>query len=136
MCCMEEGEKATNQFNEAFPDELIQHASATGIFGGEFNFEKMNELKYWSKEDELEVQGFRTILVTEEVHPYIKYWWPPGHLIGYQNTFVNEFGDFFQSISKDSKVNPDFYDGWKANQVLDAVSKSIETETWQEVDKM
>jgi len=42
MCCMEEGEKATNQFNEAFPDELIQHASATGIFGGEFNFEKMN----------------------------------------------------------------------------------------------
>jgi predicted dehydrogenase len=89
-----------------------------------FNFEKMNELKYWSKEDELEVQGFRTILVTEEVHPYIKYWWPPGHLIGYQNTFVNEFGDFFQSISKDSKVNPDFYDGWKANQVLDAVSKS------------
>ena len=42
ICCMEEGEKATNQFNEAFPDELIQHASATGIFGGEFNFEKMN----------------------------------------------------------------------------------------------
>ena len=42
ICCMEEGEKAINQFNEAFPDELIQHASATGIFGGEFNFEKMN----------------------------------------------------------------------------------------------
>lgn len=42
MCCMEEGEKAANQFNEAFPDELIQHASVTGIFGGEFNFEKMN----------------------------------------------------------------------------------------------
>ena len=42
ICCMEEGEKATNQFNEAFPDELIQHASATGIFGGEFNFEKIN----------------------------------------------------------------------------------------------
>lgn len=42
LCCMEEGEKAANQFNEAFPEELIKHASATGIFGGEFNFEKMN----------------------------------------------------------------------------------------------
>lgn len=42
ICCMEEGEKATNEFKEAFPEELIKHASATGIFGGEFNFEKMN----------------------------------------------------------------------------------------------
>jgi len=42
ICCMEEGEKATKQLEEAFPEELIKHASATGIFGGEFNFEKMN----------------------------------------------------------------------------------------------
>jgi menaquinone-dependent protoporphyrinogen oxidase len=39
---MEEGEKATKQLEEAFPVELLKHASATGIFGGEFNFEKMN----------------------------------------------------------------------------------------------
>ena len=39
---MFEGEKAENQFNESFPEELIKHVSATGIFGGEFNFEKMN----------------------------------------------------------------------------------------------
>jgi menaquinone-dependent protoporphyrinogen oxidase len=42
ICCMEEGEKAADQFNRAFPEELIKQASATGIFGGEFNFEKMN----------------------------------------------------------------------------------------------
>ena len=29
VCRMEEGEKATNQFNEAFPKELMNHASAT-----------------------------------------------------------------------------------------------------------
>lgn len=40
VCCMERGEKATSQFNEAFPEELIKHASATGIFGGELNIEK------------------------------------------------------------------------------------------------
>jgi len=42
LCCMEEGEKAQQQFQDAFPPELIQRATATGIFGGEFNFEKMN----------------------------------------------------------------------------------------------
>lgn len=42
ICCMEDGETAANQFKEAFPEELIKHASATGIFGGEFNFDKMN----------------------------------------------------------------------------------------------
>ena len=42
LCCMEEGEKAQKQFQDAFSPELIQHATATGIFGGEFNFEKMN----------------------------------------------------------------------------------------------
>ncbi len=42
LCCMEEGETARNQFNEVFPEELIKHATATGIFGGEFNLEKMN----------------------------------------------------------------------------------------------
>jgi len=42
LCCMEEGETAEKQFINAFPGELIQHSSASGIFGGEFNFERMN----------------------------------------------------------------------------------------------
>jgi len=41
VCCMEEGETAHKQFQKAYPEALIQHASATGIFGGEFNFERM-----------------------------------------------------------------------------------------------
>jgi len=42
LCCMEEGETAQKQFQDAFPAQLIEHATATGIFGGAFNFEKMN----------------------------------------------------------------------------------------------
>ena len=42
ICCMREGEEAANQFRGAFPEELIKHATATGIFGGEFNFGRMN----------------------------------------------------------------------------------------------
>lgn len=42
LCCMEEGETAVKQFESAYPEELRKHAIAKGLFGGEFNFEKMN----------------------------------------------------------------------------------------------
>ena len=42
LCCMEEGEGACRQFNEAFPEELRGHAAARGHFGGEFYFQRMN----------------------------------------------------------------------------------------------
>ena len=45
LCCMEEGEKADQQFRAAFPADLIAHAAATGLFGGAFDFDKMNFLQ-------------------------------------------------------------------------------------------
>ena len=42
LCCMEEGDNAQKQFDEAFPGELRTHAAVTGLFGGEFNFDRMN----------------------------------------------------------------------------------------------
>lgn len=42
ICCMEEGEKAQQQFSDAYPAELQERAKATACFGGEFNFDKMN----------------------------------------------------------------------------------------------
>jgi predicted dehydrogenase len=54
-----------------------------------FNFERMNELEFYSVNDPEYAQGFRTILATEPVHPYITNWWPPGHIIGYEHEFVH-----------------------------------------------
>lgn len=42
ICCMEEGETAAKQINEAFSEKLHQNAKAEAYFGGEFNFNKMN----------------------------------------------------------------------------------------------
>jgi menaquinone-dependent protoporphyrinogen oxidase len=42
LCCMEEGDTAQKQFDEAFPAELRTHAAVTGLFGGEFDFDKMS----------------------------------------------------------------------------------------------
>ena len=45
ICHMEEGEKATKELADVYPEELLNHTKATGLFGGEFIFEKMNFLE-------------------------------------------------------------------------------------------
>ena len=45
LCCMKKGEEAQQQFLEAFPESLRQHAEVKGIFGGEFMFDKMSFLE-------------------------------------------------------------------------------------------
>ena len=61
-----------------------------------FNFEDMNRLEYYNAEDPGDRRGFRSIIVTEGVHPYAGAWWPPGHILGYEHTFVNTFRGFRQ----------------------------------------
>jgi predicted dehydrogenase len=73
------------------------------------------------------------IQATEGCHPYISHWWPPGHAIGYQATFVNQFADFFQAIVNDTKPEPGFETGLENQKVLDAVSRSIASHGWAEV---
>lgn len=89
-----------------------------------FDLERMNELKFFSNEDPDHSQGFRTILATEPSHAYIENWWPPGHIIGYEHEFVHAVVDFLNAIEKDRKIEPNFYDGMKEMQVLEAGLKS------------
>jgi menaquinone-dependent protoporphyrinogen oxidase len=42
LCCMRDGDAATEQFNNAFPQELRKGSAAMGLFGGEFLVTKMN----------------------------------------------------------------------------------------------
>jgi predicted dehydrogenase len=92
-----------------------------------FDFERMNELQYFSNEDPDYAQGFRNILATEGVHDYIANWWPPGHIIGYEHEFVHGVVDFIQAIAQGAQVEPNFHDGLKCIQVIEAGAKSAET---------
>ena len=98
-----------------------------------FNLEDMNRLEYYNAEDPQDVPGFRSIMATEGCHPYIAHWWPPGHSIGYQNAFVNQFADFFRSIVEGGKPEPGFEEGLENQKVLEAVSRSIDRNGWVEI---
>ena len=89
-----------------------------------FDFERMNELQFFSNDDPDYAQGFRTILATEESHAYIENWWPPGHIIGYEHEFVHAVVDFLDAIVNKKIIKPNFYDGMKEMQVLEAGLKS------------
>lgn len=95
-----------------------------------WNLERLNELDFYSRLDDNTEQGFRNIMVTESNHPYISMWWPPGHVIGWEHTFIHEVGDLLLAIAKKEPVYPDFYDGLRCQQVLDAVSQSAQSERW------
>lgn len=42
MCCMSEGDKIIEQFNQNLPNEVLSAAKVKESFGGEFKFSKMN----------------------------------------------------------------------------------------------
>jgi predicted dehydrogenase len=85
-----------------------------------FDLENMNELKYYNTGDEPGLQGFRTILATDEHHPYMKNWWPAGHIIGYEHTFVHAVSDFIKAIEEKNTIEPNFHDGLAVIKVLEA----------------
>jgi len=99
-----------------------------------FNLERLNELEYYSAEDEGSVQGFHQIQVTDPAHhPYIKAWWPPGHIIGYEHTFVHTVYDFLEAVASGKRVRPDFEDGLRNQAVLEAIERAARTRRWVKV---
>jgi len=98
-----------------------------------FCFERMNELDVFLRSDPEHARGFRTILATEGCHPYAGHWWPPGHVLGYEHTFVHEVADLVESITAGTPATPDFTDGLKVQCVLDTVDRSIASRAWEKV---
>ena len=91
-----------------------------------FDMERLNELQVF-KADGDRARGFKTVLVTEANHPFWEHWWPPGHIIGWGDTFVNELHHFLEAIAGTHEVGPHgatFEDGYRAAEVCDAIVRS------------
>ncbi len=89
-----------------------------------FDLERLNELAYHDHTEPLAHAGFRRILVTEPDHPYLEAWWPPGHGLGYEHTFVHQARDLVHAIAANHRPEPSFADGLQVQRVLAAVEES------------
>ncbi|WP_328767523.1 Gfo/Idh/MocA family protein [Streptomyces sp. NBC_00286] len=89
-----------------------------------FDLERLNELEYHDHREPGTHAGFRRILVTEPDHPYLEAWWPPGHGLGYEHTFVHQARDLVTAIAEGRAPVPSFADGLQVQRVLAAVEES------------
>jgi predicted dehydrogenase len=97
-----------------------------------FDIERLNELQvhYTGSKPGEHSQGFRTVLVSEADHPFWQWWWPQGHMIGWEHTFVHEIHHFLTAIREDSDIAPHgatFEDGYRAAEICDAMLRSADS---------
>ena len=97
-----------------------------------FDMERLNELQVHlgGTTPGARAQGFRTVLVSEAGHPFWEHWWPPGHIIGWGDTFVHELHHLLSAIRDDGDVAPHgatFEDGYRAAEICDAMLRSSES---------
>src|SRR5207244_3936361 len=94
-----------------------------------FDLERLNELQVFRADGD-RARGFKTVLVSEAEHPFWEWWWPPGHIIGWEHTFVHELVHLLRAIAEDGEVAPygaTFEDGYRAAEVCDAIVRSSES---------
>ena len=93
-----------------------------------FNLERLNELEvYLVGQPRPDAAGFERVLVTEPEHPFLSQWWPRGHVLGWEHTFVHELQHFLACVVTGRPVSPEgatFEDGYRAALVSEAICKS------------
>ncbi|WP_423746881.1 Gfo/Idh/MocA family oxidoreductase (plasmid) [Haladaptatus sp. SPP-AMP-3] len=97
-----------------------------------FSIERPNELEFLGPGD----SGFQTIMVTADEDPYLEQWWPDGHVLGWEHTFVHENYEFLSDVAHGTSAEssdrpsgdvPSFEDGYRVQQLLAAIETSDET---------
>jgi len=97
-----------------------------------FDLERLNELQVHLRDSTpgARAQGFRTVLVSEADHPFWEHWWPHGHIIGWEHSFVHEIHHLLSAIATDGDVAPHgatFEDGYRTAEICDAIVRSSDS---------
>jgi predicted dehydrogenase len=95
-----------------------------------FDLERFNEFEiYYCDHQPKETAGWTKVLVTEGFHPWWGNWWPHGHIIGWEHTFVHEITHLLDCIVNNKEVGPHgatFEDGYRTAVICDAIGRSSE----------
>ncbi len=98
-----------------------------------FNLEDLNRLEFLDASDPSPEQGARNLLVTDMKHPIFPNFWRPGHIIGYEHTFIAALAEFVQCLASGQDFHPNFADALKVQEALDALQQSAKARQWTPV---
>jgi len=108
-------------------DHTIEiHGSAGSL---KFSLERLNELEVLTGDS----RGYETVLVTDETDPYLDHWWPPGHTIGWEHTFVHENFEFLSAVDDGAAFSPSFEEAFDVQTVLTAIEQADDRREWVEL---
>ena len=98
-----------------------------------FDYEDMTKLGVYLAEGPEAQRGFRTIH-TGPAHPFGRFLWPiPALGIGFTETKIIEIAEFFDSIVSGRQISPNFYDGYRISQIVEAIQESDRSKGWAAV---
>jgi predicted dehydrogenase len=95
-----------------------------------FSLERLNELEVAKKGRRGET--YTRLYVTEPDHPWMGAR-PPGHPIGWEDTFTFQFHDFLASVSGGERFAPSFADGLAVQSALSAAYEAAASGSWCEI---
>jgi predicted dehydrogenase len=98
-----------------------------------FNLERLNHLEFFDAMAPSTEQGLRDLLVTDLKHPVFGNFWRPGHIIGYEHTFIASLAAFLDCLARGEDFHPNFADGLAVQEVLDAMQRSATSGQWTPV---
>ncbi len=98
-----------------------------------FNLERLNHLEFLDATAPSVEQGPRDLLVTDMQHPIFPHFWKPGHIIGYEHTFIAALAEFLDAIARGAEFHPNFDDGLAVQRALAALQHSAETKQWTSI---
>src|SRR3954468_3472138 len=98
-----------------------------------FDLERLNHLEFLDATEPATEQGLRDLLVTDMKHPIFGHFWRPGHIIGYEHTFIAALGEFLECLARDAEFHPSFEDALVTQEALDALLQSARTRQWTDI---
>jgi predicted dehydrogenase len=98
-----------------------------------FDQERMNELAFYSAGDAQGRRGYRTILAGPEHPDYASFCPAPGHGLGINDLKIIEVRNVIRSIGRNEPVYPDFGEGLRVQQVMEAIERSHAAGGWIKV---
>jgi predicted dehydrogenase len=98
-----------------------------------FTWRRPNELQFYSHCDPQLERGFRTIYLGPG-HPGADRFWPvAGQGLGYGDGFTILLSRFLEALREGRELSPNFEDGLRAAEVVDAALTSSDTRQWTQV---
>lgn len=72
LCCMYEGQKAAEQFNNAFPEDIRKSAASKALMGYELYFDRMNRIERMMTKKITGLSDFKSQINHNELNRFVK----------------------------------------------------------------